>query len=288
VSAIYYPPANIAVQWYADTFPGVDMGGVDKVLLHSTEGSSWPTYADDNGVAGAKAPQVTYHATGHRWRQHFPLNRSARALMDPQGTPVRENRDKVVQVEIIASADRRYAAKHGLLYVEDLDQQAIDDLGEFIAFMHREWGVPLVKAPLWLPYPQSYGNSDARMTSAEYDAFRGVLGHMHASGNLHGDPGALPINQIMVAAAAGEEDYMATDAAKAQLDRIELMLAQQFVLEGKRWAQTQDTLTAHDKQEDGRYAELHTVHQKVDRVLQELVDDPASPVTAEFLKAAGA
>lgn len=280
------PGANVTSQWFGDDYPGVDMGGVDKVVLHTTEGGGWPDYD-----GGAKAPHATYHPELHQFRQHFELNRSARALMDPDGTPVRENRDRVVQLEIICSCDRAYAEKHGLLYVEDLDDEAIEDIGGFIALLHRGYGVPLVKAPLWLPYPASYGNSRARMSSAEYDAFRGVCGHEHVSGNLHGDPGSIPINQIMAAAewAAGEElDYMATPEAKAQLDRIERMLAQQFVLEGKRWAQTQDTLVAHDKQEDGRYAELHQVHQKIDALLQELVDDPASPVTADLLKAAGA
>lgn len=35
-------------------------------------------------------------------------------------------------------------------------------------------------------------------------------------------------------------------------------------LAGKRWKQTQDAIDAHDRQEDARYTELHTVHEKVD------------------------
>ena len=119
-----------------------------------------------------------------------------------------------------------------------------------------------------------------------------VVGHKEAAvpKGRKTDPNfAMPLfRAAIVAGETEQEDYMATAEGKAQLDRIERMLAQQFVLEGKRWAQTQDTLVAHDKQEDGRYAELHQVHQKMDALLQELVDDPASPVTAADLKVAGA
>jgi hypothetical protein len=276
MSAIYYPPADRTAQWFADEYPGVDMGGVEKVLLHTTEGGNWPSYD-----GGAKAPQLTYHATAHRWHQHFPLNRSARALQDPTGTPVRENRDRVVQVEIIASADRAYARKHGLLYVEELDEQAIDDLGTFVGWMHREFGVPLVKAALWLPYPKSYGNSDARMTSAEYDAFRGVLGHQHASGNSHGDPGAIPINQIMAVASAsagvGEDDYMATPAGQAQLNRIEQAVAKLAAAEAARYADLANRVQAGNDEERGRYKYYSD---QFGAIRQELADDPASPVQA--------
>lgn len=207
MTQIYYPPADRTAQWYAGNFPGTLMPRLDKVLWHTTEGSNWPSYGGSSGIKGAVAPQLTYHARAHVWHQHFPLNRSGRALQDPNSTPVKENRDNVVQVEIIASADPAWARKHGLLYIADLDQQAIDDLGEFSAFMNREWGVPLTKAPIWLPYPESYGNSDARMSSAQYDAFRGHLGHMHASGNSHGDPGAYPIDRVLAAArGTGKDD----------------------------------------------------------------------------------
>lgn len=192
----FYPKADHAAQWFADTYPGTAMGTCEKLLLHTTEGSGWPSYD-----GGAKAPQLTYHPKSHVWHQHFPLSRSARALQDPESTPVRENRDGVIQVEIICSSDPVFAEDHGLLYVADLDDQAIEDLGELAAWLHVNAGLVLAQAPVWLPYPAS-GRSDskARMSSAQFDAFKGVCGHMHASGNTHGDPGAIPINQIMAVA----------------------------------------------------------------------------------------
>jgi hypothetical protein len=161
--SIYYPPANRTAQWFGPA--NYTMSGIDKLLLHTTETSGWPGYG-----GGASAPTLTYHGQRHQWRQHFPLNGSARALRDPSGTVVRENRDNVVQVEIICYCE---PGKHP--NVTELDAQALDDLGEFAAFLNKEWGTPLVLAPTWLPFPKSYGNSAARMTSAEYDRFRGIL-----------------------------------------------------------------------------------------------------------------
>jgi hypothetical protein len=205
-----YPGASRA-QWFGDEYPGVDMGGVDKVLLHTTETGSWPGYG-----GGASAPNLTYNPTTHEWRQHFHLERSARALRDPSGTAVRENRDRVCQVEIICSCDRSFADRYGYPHVTELDDQALRDLGAFVRFMHDTFGVPLRAADRWLPYPQSYGDSAVRMSGAEYDAFRGVLGHQHASGNSHGDPGSLNVTQIMAYATNGmEDDVSAQDVLDA-------------------------------------------------------------------------
>ncbi len=196
VAPTLYPPADARTQWFGERFPGADMGGVDKVLLHTTEGSSWPPYA-----GGSEAPNLTYDPRSHRWRQHFKLNRSARALRDDTATAVRENRDRVCQVEIIAVCDPSvYRRSSRLLPANELDDDALADLGAFLAFMHAFFRVPLVAAPKWLPYPRSAGSSPVRMTGRSYDAFRGVLGHMHVSGNAHGDPGNLDVPRIIRAA----------------------------------------------------------------------------------------
>jgi len=95
---IHYPEADHDTQWFGDVFPGATMPRIDKLLLHTTEGSDWPGY---NG--GKVAPTLTYHPAKHQWRQHFRINQSSRALADPNLTAVRENRDNVVQVEIVCS-----------------------------------------------------------------------------------------------------------------------------------------------------------------------------------------
>jgi hypothetical protein len=178
--ATHYPKAS---RHYSTTYPGVDMGGVSKLLVHSTEGSGWPGYD-----GGAKRPTLTYHPKLREWREHGRLDYSARALQDKTSTPVRENRDRVVQVEIIGTCDPvTHKAHPDWAYTPELTDANLDDLAELLAFLHTEWSVPLVAAPLWLPYPASYGATKARMSSATYDAFQGLLAHQHASGNDHGD-----------------------------------------------------------------------------------------------------
>lgn len=195
-SPTLYPPADAKAEWYGDTYPGVFMGGVDKIVLHTTEGNGWPTYKD-----GSVAPNLTYWPAQRQWRQHVSLTHSARALIDDPATAVRENRDRVVQVEIVAICDPKLATQvRGGTYAPNLSQGAIDDLGAFLAFMHHTFRTGLIAAPRWLPYPASAGNSAVRMTGPQYDAFRGVLGHQHVSGNNHGDPGSLPVAAIIQAA----------------------------------------------------------------------------------------
>ncbi len=190
--SLIYPLASRG-QWFADDYPGTEMPTISKVLWHSTETNSWPSYK-----GGASAPTLTYHPRLGEWRQHFPLNRSARALRDSSDTIVRENRDNIVQVEIIGTCDPvRHNSSPSWPYMPELNDNALMDLADFAAFMYTEWGVPLNATLKWLPYPESYGNSVVRMSGHEFDTFTGHLGHQHASGNDHGDPGTLPIFDIL-------------------------------------------------------------------------------------------
>lgn len=175
-----YPPASRTAQWWETKYSRGTFTGIDKLLLHTTETSGWPAYG-----GGASAPTLTYNPWVRQWRQHNYLNTSARALQDPSSTAVRENRDNVVQVEIIAYCDPKLYAKYGH-GVNALPATFYEDMGAFLAFLNKEWGTPIVRAPEWDTFPPS---NSIRMSSAKYDAFRGVLGHQHASGNSHGDPG---------------------------------------------------------------------------------------------------
>lgn len=197
----WYPPADTKAQRRdgyggSKNLTGVTMTSISKVVLHSTETAGWPGYPDF-------APTLTYDPWKHQWRQHMPLNRSATTLADPSSTAVRENRDNVVQVEIVGYCDPARWPKYGK-NVEQVDDEALADLGAFLAFMHAEWQLPLSAVANWVSYPKSYGaKASQRLTGPQYDAFKGVLGHQHVSGNDHGDPGRLPITAIIRAAATG-------------------------------------------------------------------------------------
>lgn len=175
----YYPPASRAQKFSPGSFR---MQGINKVLLHSTETDGWPGY----GGAGGN-PTLTYNPHTHQWRQHIPMTARATALMNAGS--FQTNRANVVQVEIIGRAETT---------IPKMDDQALKDLGEFIAWMNEHYGVPIKNGVAWKPYPASYGPvNGVRLSVSKYRDYEGVLGHMHAPGNVHGDPGQLDVAKII-------------------------------------------------------------------------------------------
>lgn len=175
----WYPPADRSQRFSPGTFR---MKRINKILLHSTETDGWPGY----GGAGGN-PTLTYHPGVHRWRQHIPLTARATALMNAGS--FQTNRANVVQIEIIGRAETT---------IPQLDDEALKDLGAFVAWMHTHYGVKIGSAVQWKPYPASYGyGNGVRLSVSEYQAYHGLLGHQHAPGNVHGDPGAIAIEKIL-------------------------------------------------------------------------------------------
>ncbi len=176
----YYPGAdrnaqNFYAQYPALFAPSRRMADVNTLVLHTTEGGSWPGYSN-----GTMTPTFTYDPRSHQMRQHIPVDMAARALVD---AGIGTNRLNVGQVEIIG-----YAAQGG-----PLDAQAVQDLGALVAWLHAEWSLPITA-----PYP--FAVPAHRMSAAEYIACRGVIGHEHVYGNTHWDPGAMNVPAILAAA----------------------------------------------------------------------------------------
>lgn len=199
--ALYYPKANRTAQDFSDNFLG-SLIVPDKVVWHTTETGGYPAYG-----GGATAPHCTYHADIHDWRQHFPANRSSRALRNEAGG-VQTNTEDALQVEIVAYSDERLAAQRGHLPVSELDSQALDDLADFSRWANREWGVPLVVDAGWL-----YSNFNAPpMSHAAWRAFRGHTGHNRVPENTHWDPARLDIDEVIRRARGADEDLPDTGA----------------------------------------------------------------------------
>jgi hypothetical protein len=172
------------------------------VVLHSTEGNGWPAYA-----GGSVAPTLTLWAVAPgdvRWRQHFPVNESARALMNKAGG-VQTNTAGAVQVELVGTCDpTSHRNNPSWMYWPEAPDWALAAVATFLAWMRAEWGLPLQSTTRpWLAYPSSYGNSAARMSFGEWQSFSGVCGHQHVPENDHGDPGNLPIARILSLAVGG-------------------------------------------------------------------------------------
>lgn len=207
-----YPGASTAY-FYQNTYGGSLME-VNVVVLHTTEGRSLPTYG-----GGASAPNLTavpdLAAKRLRWYQHFDIDRSSRALVNLSGG-VETNTLNVCQVELVGTCDPKThkswgAAEH--IYWPEAPGWALAELAGFLSWMHAEHGVPLSGPSRWPAYPTSYANGGGqRMTGAQWNAFKGVCGHMHVPENEHGDPGSIDFPKL-IALAKGttvpEEDPMA-------------------------------------------------------------------------------
>lgn len=194
-----YPGASTK-HWYQDDFGGDSME-VNVVVTHTTEGRTLPDYG-----GGAVAPNLTAVPDCAKqqlvWYQHFDIDVSSRALENRPGG-VETNTLNAVQVEYVGTCDpetRNRWVKAGLaqnrdfVFWADAPDWALREVAEFLAWMHKEHGVPLVAAAPWLSYPSSYGSQRGqRMTAKEWEAFRGVCGHQHVPENDHGDPGSMNI-----------------------------------------------------------------------------------------------
>lgn len=162
-----------------------------KIVLHSTEGSGYPsakTYRD-----GRSAPHFTTDLRGRTARQHYPLTEAAWALRAPAG--VSTNTLGAIQIEIIGTCvESRRDEPHSVLTFDDGDLGYLAGLLEVIA---AATDIPLVTNVPWLSYPASYGDSPVRLSVPAWTAYRGVLGHQHVPGNTHGDPGALNVARAL-------------------------------------------------------------------------------------------
>lgn len=196
-----------------------------KLLVHTTEGASYAG-ARSAYVRNRYAPNLTVGPhpskaeTVHTW-QHLPLDSRSTTLADDPGG-IRTNRDHVVQVEIVGFADLKQAARYApWLGVDAWPDWYKAGVGRVLRDVMRLCGIPARCTVRWVPYPQSYGEQAAqRLSSTEFDAYAGILGHQHAPENSHGDPGDL---SAFVRDYLLQEDELAGEADKilARLDRIE-------------------------------------------------------------------
>ena len=176
---------------------------ITKIVLHTTEGSSWPGYG-----GGGSAPHFTVRpgpATKQNIRQHIDTAQSSKALENRSGG-VQTNNAGVVQIEFIGSCDRAYARKHGLFFTENATDSDLAALAAVFAWIHKTHGVHLNATGLsWPNSNAAYLSAPQRMSFAKWNAFKGVCGHTHVPENTHWDPGRFPIDRLLrlARAAAG-------------------------------------------------------------------------------------
>lgn len=194
-----YPGASTAYWWQKQW--GGDSMESNVIVWHTTEGPTLDDYSN-----GSMAPNFTAKPDFVNkklvWYQHFDFDVSSRALVHAGAVPT--NTLNVCQVEIIATCDPTTHAKwtkQGIkhLYSPELPDWALRDLAAFAQWAYVNHKVPLSSGLRFEAYPDSYGTGNGvRMSNAEWLGFKGHCGHQHVpSGNVHGDPGAFPMQKIL-------------------------------------------------------------------------------------------
>lgn len=213
-----YPGASNKYR-YDGRYPGSPMES-NVIGLHCTEGPSVPGYR-----GGADAPNFTvapdFKGKRAQWYQHHDFDSSSRAAMNLAGG-VETNTANLCQIEIVGTCDPKHAKtwklggrtlKAGVdyLYTPDIPDWFMDELAEFVAWAHKYHGVkiqsvrPDGSALKFKAYPSSYGTkaqNGVRLSNSEWSKFYGICGHQHFPENLHGDPGAFDIDDLLKRAKA--------------------------------------------------------------------------------------
>ena len=188
-----YPKAS-QVQRYDSKYSGRYRGGPFKIVLHTTEGRSWPSYS-----GGSQAPHFTINLETGDVRQHFDTNRPSRALVNRSGG-VQTNNDSAIQIEILGTSGWADSQKNypKLFNVTKATPKQLQPLADLVSWICKTHGVRLRK---WRNF-QPWNGKDERMPYSVWDSFDGVTGHSQVPENTHSDPGALNLD-LLFALASG-------------------------------------------------------------------------------------
>jgi len=178
---------NIEHKRLADA--GAFSGGGHKLVWHTTEGTGmdrmWRVLRDKNAgphflidPGGGDAPVY----------QCIPLNRAARALQHPPGTP-ETNLANCIQVEIVGFAKD----------AKDWGHVIYRDLGALAALIGHRFNIRRGYRPFTVPAK--------KVTPAGFPRATGHLGHGHVPNNDHWDPGRMNGAALMRAIRDAEEHY---------------------------------------------------------------------------------
>lgn len=170
----------------ADKLAGPYVGSPWRLVLHSTEGGSSVGAVAAYRNTGSW-PHFTVDPARRQRLQHYDTNTSARAMMHPVGLP-ETNKANAVQIEIVGFATQ----------MPDMPDDQLAWLANSVVAPIRGVAPFTLTAPLFVPYPSSYGFGAAqRLSWAQWSTFNGICGHQHVPGNDHGDPGALNVTKLI-------------------------------------------------------------------------------------------
>lgn len=193
----WYPKASRSQTWPTDG-RAYTSGYAWKLALHSTEGTSWPSYD-----GGSVAPHFTANPRTGDVRQHYPISYPAKALYQPSSPST--NKGKAVQIEIIGTCDpsRKNNSSWKGWFLPDFAPADFKGLPDLLAWIAAQTGLRLSRGVDFRAYPSSYGAPTGRLSSSAWKSYNQVCGHQHVPDNNHGDPGNIDIDGLLALAAGG-------------------------------------------------------------------------------------
>jgi hypothetical protein len=168
-------------------------GGGRKFLVHTTEGPSlegaFATVRDNRS-----APHFILEVKNSRRRlvQCIPINRAARGLLHDSGPQT--NKANCLQVEVVGFTDGDKAKKAGHLelWVPNWDEDVYKFLHLLMVWTNKHFGVPMEAHHPFIGQPRYH-----RLSGPGFVKASGLVGHCHAAGNDHVDPGPLNADWVI-------------------------------------------------------------------------------------------
>lgn len=175
--------------------PGHDAGsftgGGWKTLWHTTEGGSMASVIRTLAEKDADV-HIVFDPKNGRLTQLLPFDRAGRGLAHPSGTP-QTNRANVIQIEMIGFAKVSTAIASLASPRRAVPLFGADEYRRMAALaVLIEHRLPVARHAQPFMRPRRLGGQ-------EFVDFTGHLGHCHAPGNDHEDPGRLDWPRLLAA-----------------------------------------------------------------------------------------
>jgi hypothetical protein len=162
-----------------------------RIVWHSTETKGLPTY-------DGTQPHFTLNPRTDDLWQHQSIAKAAKSLVHL--VPPETNRAHAYQVELICYSSESVAKQVGGLAVSSLTDADYANIAKLARWIEQNAAVPSKSTVTFEHYPESAGAANGvRLTSSQWLAYEGHLGHQHVPGNVHGDPSNLDIKRVLAA-----------------------------------------------------------------------------------------
>ncbi|MDR1032701.1 MAG: phage tail-type lysozyme domain-containing protein, partial [Candidatus Nomurabacteria bacterium] len=227
-------PENASnIEWLSD-IPGLTKGEPDgatgagggqtfasgqptKIVLHDTEETGWPDYTSSSSAKGAYAPHFTVNLKEKKGRQHFALNKTSGATTNGDA--------ESIQIEIVGFVTNKSVSGVDSNYVlHNMADEDWDYLAKYLIAINKATGIPLTSSVNWNNSGpnDTHQTTDVRMTKSDWNAYKGVLGHMHVPGDDHWDPGPIWSKVQAAVERSGDSSACKSDAGNGDVNATAL------------------------------------------------------------------